>query len=92
MALPLAVRLRPEAMRGPSGANLSVDTFLGWAAYEADRAEADGTVVIVAADQAAREMGMSRSTVCRARAAARRLGVYRTLLEGRPGTLGDRGD
>lgn len=86
VALPLAIETRPECLQGVGGGNVAVDTFLLWARAEAAAANRDGTQIIVSADNIAEAAGMSVRTVKRCRTAARRLGVYRTMLWGRPMT------
>ncbi|MGH3099238.1 MAG: hypothetical protein ACRDMV_24910 [Streptosporangiales bacterium] len=83
VALPLAVRMRPECLQAVRGGNLTLDTFLAVMRVEAEAANHDGTQLIAAVDDIADRLGCSPTTVQRARAAARRLGVYRTLLWGR---------
>lgn len=90
VALPMAVRMRPECLRDVRGGNLAVDTFLTVMRGEAEAANRDGTQLIVAVDDIAEQAGCSPTTVQRARAAARRLGVYRTLLWGRYCTHAER--
>lgn len=89
-ALPLALRVRPDCLQGIRGGNVDPATFLRWARCEAAHANADGTHLIVSVHRVADELGVSAGTVRRCRAAARRLGVYRTLLWGRSGTLAER--
>lgn len=90
VALPRALQLRPDALRDVGGGNVAAATFLLVMRTEADAANADGTVLIIAADTVAARAGVSPRTVKRCRTVARRLGVYRTLLYGRPGTLDER--
>lgn len=86
VALPLAIDTRPECLQGIGGGNVAPDTFLVWARAEAAAANRDGTQIIVSADNIAEATGLSVRTVKRCRTAARRLGVYRTMLWGRPMT------
>lgn len=86
VALPLALQVRPRCLEGVGGGGVAPATFLIWARHEAGAANRDGTQVIVSADNIAEAAGMSVRTVKRCRAVARRLGVYRTLLRGRPMT------